>query len=159
MKVRTLALLAVVAVIAVACSSDSDTTTTSAAATADPSTTTAPAETSGEVTTADTDLGTVLVDAEGFTLYVFTLDSDGESTCYDQCAATWPPAPAEMAISGDLDASIFGTTTRTDGSEQLTVDGKPLYTFSPDANPGDTTGQGVNDVWFVVDANGAVIGP
>jgi predicted lipoprotein with Yx(FWY)xxD motif len=106
----------------------------------------------------ETDLGTILVDADGFTLYVFTVDTGGESACYDDCAATWPPVPGDSEISSDLDASIFGTTTRTDGSEQLTVNGQPLYLFTPDANPGDTNGQGVNDVWFVVDSAGTMIG-
>jgi predicted lipoprotein with Yx(FWY)xxD motif len=106
----------------------------------------------------ETDLGTILVDADGFTLYVFTVDTGGESACYDDCAATWPPVPGDSEISSDLDASIFGTTTRTDGSEQLTVNGQPLYLFTPDANPGDTNGQGVNDVWFVVDSTGTMIG-
>lgn len=168
MKMRALAILAVVALVA-ACSSDTNDTTTEAAGneasttteatSSDSSTTTTPADSSGEVHTAETDLGTILVDADGFTLYIFTLDSDGESTCYDQCAATWPPVSAGMGIGGDLDESIFGSTTRTDGSEQLTVSGKPLYTFTPDASPGDINGQGVNDVWFVVDETGAVVGP
>jgi len=106
----------------------------------------------------ETDLGTILVDADGFTLYVFTVDTDGESACYDDCADLWPPAPGDSAISSDLDASIFGTTTRTDGSEQLTVNGQPLYRYTPDANPGDTAGQGVAGVWFVVDSVGEMIG-
>jgi predicted lipoprotein with Yx(FWY)xxD motif len=106
----------------------------------------------------ETDLGTILVDADGFTLYVFTVDTDGESACYDDCADLWPPAPGDSAISSDLDASIFGTTTRTDGSEQLTVSGAPLYRYTPDANPGDTAGQGVAGVWFVVDSAGEMIG-
>ena len=106
----------------------------------------------------DTDLGTILVDADGFTLYVFTVDTDGESTCYDDCADLWPPVPGDSAISSDLDASIFGTTTRTDGSEQLTVNGMPLYLYAPDTSAGDTTGQGVGGVWFVVDSAGEMIG-
>ena len=110
------------------------------------------------MSTASTDLGTVLVDPEGFTVYVFLNDTNGESTCYDSCAATWPAVPGDTAISSDLDDSIFGTTTRTDGTEQLTVDGRPLYRYSPDTNPGDTGGQGVGEVWFVVGSDGAMIG-
>ena len=46
-------------------------------------------------TTADSELGTVLVNAEGLTLYGFTNDVDGEPSCYDDCADAWPPsAPA-----------------------------------------------------------------
>jgi predicted lipoprotein with Yx(FWY)xxD motif len=110
------------------------------------------------VHTAQTDLGTILVDPDGFTLYIFTADSGGESTCYDACADLWPPIPADTAISAELDGSIFGSTTRTDGSEQLTVNGMPLSLYTPDTSPGDTTGQDFNGVWFVVDANGEVIG-
>jgi len=106
----------------------------------------------------ETDLGTILVDDDGFTLYVFTVDTEGESTCYDDCAGLWPAVPGDSAISTDLDASIFGTTTRTDGSEQLTVNGQPLYLYTPDTGPGDTTGQGVGGVWFVVDSAGEMIG-
>lgn len=106
----------------------------------------------------ETDLGTILVDADGFTLYVFTNDTDGESTCYDACADLWPPVPGDSAISTDLDASTFGTTTRTDGSEQLTINSQPLYRYTPDVSPGDTTGQNVGGVWFVVDSAGEMIG-
>jgi predicted lipoprotein with Yx(FWY)xxD motif len=116
------------------------------------------AEPTGGITTADTDLGTILVDGDGFTLYVFTQDTDGESVCYDDCAALWPPIPANAPIGGGLDASIFGSTTRTDGSEQLTVNGMPLYLYTPDTSPGDVTGQGFGGVWFVVDADGEMIG-
>ncbi|MEX1091612.1 MAG: hypothetical protein WEB67_14225 [Acidimicrobiia bacterium] len=136
-----------------------DTSTTTAAG-ADTTTTAAvdDEEAMDGVHTASTDLGVILVDPDGFTLYVFTNDSDGESTCYQGCAELWPPVPGDSAISSDLDASIFGTTTRTDGSEQLTVNGMPLYLYTPDANPGDTTGQNFSGVWFVVDGNGSVIG-
>lgn len=110
------------------------------------------------VHTASTDLGEILVDPDGFTLYIFTDDTDGESTCYDACADLWPPVSGETSISTGLDSTIFGTTTRTDGSEQLTVNGMPLYLYTPDTSPGDTTGQGVGGVWFVVDGDGSVIG-
>jgi predicted lipoprotein with Yx(FWY)xxD motif len=110
------------------------------------------------VHTASTDLGEILVDPDGFSLYIFTDDTNGESTCYDACADLWPPVPGDSAISSDLEASIFGTTPRTDGSEQLTVNGMPLYLYTPDATPGDTTGQNFGGVWFVVDGNGSVIG-
>jgi predicted lipoprotein with Yx(FWY)xxD motif len=127
-------------------------------------TTTAPAGTpepttgaTGAVSTASTDLGTILVDPAGFTLYVFTNDSDRASACYDDCSTLWPPVPADTPISSDLDGSLFGSSSRTDGVEQLTVDGRPLYRYTPDTNPGDTTGQGFSGVWFVVGADGQMI--
>ncbi|MEX0863657.1 MAG: hypothetical protein WD269_02135 [Acidimicrobiia bacterium] len=110
------------------------------------------------VTTANTDLGTILVDPDGRTMYVFTQDTEGESTCYDDCAALWPSVPADAPIGSGLDASLFGSTTRTDGASQLTLDGQPLYIYTPDTAPGDTLGQGFGGVWFVVGADGAMIG-
>jgi predicted lipoprotein with Yx(FWY)xxD motif len=149
------------ALLIAACGSDNGTDTTSAGA--DPTTTegagdtTAPEAMTG-VHTSETDLGTILVDADGFTLYAFTPDTDGVSTCYDQCAEVWPAAPGDSEIGSDLDAAMFGTAARTDGGDQLTVNGQPLYRYTPDANPGDTSGQGVSNVWFVVDADGAMVG-
>jgi predicted lipoprotein with Yx(FWY)xxD motif len=140
-----------------------DTTTTAAAgettmADDGASTTAAGEEMADGVHASDTDLGSILVDAEGFTLYVFTNDVGGESSCYDSCEATWPVVAGDTAIGSDLDAAMFGTTARTDGTEQLTVNGQPLYRYAPDASPGDTTGQAVGDVWFVVGADGNMIG-
>lgn len=150
MRRSTLAVLAAALLVVVACGdSGGDGTTVAGGGTS----------AGGEgVHGASTDLGTILVDAEGFTLYVFTNDTDGESTCYDACADLWPAVPADSTIGSDLDASMFGTTTRTDGSEQLTVAGQPLYRYTPDTNPGDTTGQGFSGVWFVVGVDGAMIG-
>ncbi len=111
----------------------------------------------GGVATADTDLGTVLVDPSGFTMYVFTEDGNGESVCTDGCASVWPPVSGDTAIGTGLNASTFATSTRNDGTVQLTVGGRPLYTYSADANPGDTKGQDVNGVWFVVDPDGNLI--
>ncbi|MGH8916211.1 MAG: COG4315 family predicted lipoprotein, partial [Acidimicrobiia bacterium] len=133
-----------------------ETATTTTAA--DAASTTAGEEMADGVTTSESDVGTILVDPEGFTLYVFTNDTGGESTCYDDCAGNWPAVPGDTPIGSDLDASLFGTTPRTDGTEQLTVNGQPLYRYTPDANPGDVNGQGVGEVWFVVGADGAAIG-
>jgi predicted lipoprotein with Yx(FWY)xxD motif len=122
-------------------------------------TTTAAEEMMDGVHAADSALGTILVDGEGFTVYAFTVDGEGESACYDACAQMWPPLRADTQFASDLDASLFGSITRTDGGDQLTANGHPLYRYAPDASPGDTTGQGINDVWFVVDPGGNLIGP
>jgi predicted lipoprotein with Yx(FWY)xxD motif len=174
MRPKTLGLILAFALVLAACGGGAgettttadvgqeDTTTTAAESdatttTAQPSTSTTAPEMMEGVHASDSDLGEILVDPDGFTLYIFTADSDGESTCYDACADLWPPVPADTTISSDLDASIFGSTPRTSGSDQLTVNGMPLYRYTPDVNPGDVTGQGFNDVWFVVDASGTVI--
>ena len=120
-------------------------------------TTTSAAEMMDGVHVAESDLGQILVDPDGFTLYIFTADSEGESACYDACAETWPPVAADTVIGADLDAAMFGAIERTDGTEQLTVNGMPLYLYTPDASPGDTNGHGANDVWFVVDADGNML--
>lgn len=176
MRPRHMIVALVIAIVAAACGGDGSTDTTEAAATPttaeettdttaeSPATTSAeaPATTSGEETmdgvhVAETDLGPVLVDQNGLTLYVFTPDTEGVSTCYDDCAASWPAVAGDTPISPDLDAAMFGTAPRDDGSEQLTVNGMPLYLFAGDAAPGDTNGQGLNDVWFVVDGTGSMI--
>lgn len=110
------------------------------------------AESSIEV--APSDLGEILVDDEGTTLYLFTPDAQGESTCYDDCEVNWPPLTDGAEAGSGVDAAMVGSTTRSDGSEQVTYNGWPLYYFAGDVAPGETNGQGINDVWFVVSPGG-----
>lgn len=112
-----------------------------------------------DVQVGSTALGDVLVDADGMTLYLFTNDSDGQSACYDDCAVAWPPltVDAEPVAGEAVDAGLLGTTERDDGSIQVTYDGSPLYTWASDNDPGDVSGQGVNDVWFVLTPDGEAI--
>lgn len=102
------------------------------------------------------DLGEVLVDGEGRTLYMFDPDAQGESTCYDECEENWPPLVTEgEASAGEgIDDSKLGTVERTDGSQQVTYNDWPLYYFGADEAAGDVAGQGVNDVWWVLNADG-----
>jgi predicted lipoprotein with Yx(FWY)xxD motif len=124
------------------------------AATAEPS-----AAAEAELALAESDLGPILVDGEGRTLYRFEKDSDGATACAGECAGIWPPMPADGVVAAEgVDAALLGSLQREDGTEQLTYAGRPLYYFAQDAEPGDTNGQGVNDVWFVVDAAGAAVG-
>ena len=97
------------------------------------------------------DLGTFLTDTRGMTLYMYTKDDVGISNCYQGCAAAWPPlmAQSDPVLPADLPGAI-GTTTRTDGGLQVTYNGMPLYYWAQDQQPGDTTGQNVGGVWFVV---------
>ena len=139
-------------------------TTTSGPTTTVPGSTTAPPAGSSSMASegvhlADSGLGQILVDPDGLTLYLFTVDTGGESACYDSCADNWPAVPGDTAVASSLDSSMFtfGTTERTDGSSQLTLNDQPLYYFAGDSAPGDTNGQGLNDVWYVVDANGQMI--
>lgn len=103
----------------------------------------------------DSELGTHLVDGEGMTVYLFAPDEAGESTCDDACAESWPPVLGDDPDTGDgVDEELVGTTTRDDGEVQVTYDGWPLYHFSGDEQPGEATGQGVNDAWFVIGPDG-----
>ena len=113
----------------------------------------------GTVTVAATSLGEVLVDGDGLTLYMFDSDSEGASTCYDACATTWPPllADDDPATGGGAADSLGGTVERDDGGTQVTYAGWPLYYFEQDAVPGDVNGQGVNGLWWVLDAEGEPI--
>jgi len=137
--------------------------TESPEATASPATesptSTAPAAGVETVAIADSGLGQILVDGDGRTLYLFQADADGEPTCYDQCEDNWPPlvAEGEIAVGAGLDDSDFSTVARTDGTMQVRIGDWPLYYFAADAAPGDTNGQGVGDVWFVVSPTGEAI--
>ena len=143
----------VLTIVTAACGSDEGSEPESAGAAGGESTPPA-----GTVQAADSDLGTILVDADGMTLYLFQADSDGTSTCYDDCATTWPPLVEDAPAAGEgADPALIGTTPRDDGAVQVTYGGQPLYTFAADASPGDIEGQGVGDVWFVVDPAGVAI--
>ncbi len=109
---------------------------------------------------ADHALGRILVDGAGRTLYGFTNDVDGVPSCYEACADAWPPVLAGdgEGVGDGLDASLLTTASRTDGSTQLRYGDWPLYWFAADSAPGDANGQGVGGNWFVIDADGALIG-
>ena len=164
---RLLALTAVLLLVLAACGDDDDDGTaagdTSTTAAADDTSTTAAgdgaAAGAATVAVASSDLGDILVDGEGLTLYMFGNDEGGESACYDSCAQTWPPLVTEGdATGGDgADAALLGTTARDDGTTQVTYNGHPLYYYATDSAPGDTNGQGVGDVWFVLSPAGEPI--
>ena len=114
-----------------------------------------------EVEAEDSPLGTILVDRKGNTLYVFLQDTGDTSTCTGDCAATWPALIAKGEVKagggGGVDESLLGTSARDDGTTQVTYNGHPLYYFSGDHAPGDTNGQGIGDIWFVVSPAGDAI--
>jgi predicted lipoprotein with Yx(FWY)xxD motif len=107
------------------------------------------------------DYGPILVDDEGFALYVFMNDTQnsGASTCTGACAAAWPPLISDgpPAAGEGVDEFLLSTLPRDDGSTQVTYNGWPLYTFVDDMTPGDTTGQGLDDsggLWFLISPSG-----
>jgi predicted lipoprotein with Yx(FWY)xxD motif len=104
-------------------------------------------------------LGMILVDGEGMTLYRFDNDTAGVSNCSGGCLTAWPPLLTEfepVALEG-VNGEI-GTITRSDGTMQVTVNGFPLYYWQNDEAAGDANGQGVNNIWWVVDADGETVG-
>jgi predicted lipoprotein with Yx(FWY)xxD motif len=107
-------------------------------------------------------VGTYLVDGQGRTLYLFEADKGMSSTCYGACATAWPPITTSGAPSAGpgIDASKLGTTRRNDGTLEATYGGHPLYYFRRDAQPGATTGQGINAFgakWYVLAPSGEKI--
>ncbi|GAD00186.1 family 31 carbohydrate-binding protein [Agarivorans albus] len=89
----------------------------------------------------------------GLTLYTFDVDNAGASQCNGNCATTWPPFIVNSAseIKAPSGVSGLGVSARQDGSLQLTLNNEPLYYFSGDNNLGDTSGHGINSVWWVAD--------
>lgn len=145
---RLLALLFAAALIAAGCGDDDDNDAGGDGSSGDGA---------ADLQLSSSDLGDILIDADGNTLYLFVPDNQGDSTCYDECEANWPIV-AELSSVGDgLDAGLLGTTERTTGDTQATYNGWPLYYFGADAAAGDTNGQGVNEVWYVIDADGNAI--
>lgn len=170
---RISTMLIALALGAAACGSDDTGTTstepagTESAPTESPDTITVPAASSTDsdvadtsaaltLSLADTDIGSVVVDGDGNTVYLFTND-DGTPTCNDACADTWPPVPAPATAGAGVDSDLIGSATRADGTEQATYGGWPLYYYAADTAPGDTNGQGIGEVWFTIDATGNAI--
>ena len=108
--------------------------------------------------------GQVLTDGQGRALYLFAADSAGVSTCYGACATAWPPLLTEKGANVDamhaVTAGLTGTTTRSDGTLQVTYNGHPLYYFEGDKQAGQITCQAVVNfgaAWYVVDPKGNAI--
>jgi predicted lipoprotein with Yx(FWY)xxD motif len=115
-------------------------------------------ESAGQVATGTSaQLGKFVTDSRGMTLYMFTKDSPGKSVCEGDCLAAWPAVTGEVTAGEGVDASKIGTIKRSDGSTQATFGGWPLYYWVKDKKPGDTTGQGVGGVWYVLSPQGQVI--
>jgi predicted lipoprotein with Yx(FWY)xxD motif len=115
--------------------------------------------------TGNPELGEILVNDLGLTLYVFKEDRGGKSSCYGECAATWPPMTTTAAgqISGvsDRQAGLLGTTMRKDGTLQVTYAGHPLYTYADDKEAGEANGQGIDSfggAWYALQPSGEEAG-
>ena len=107
------------------------------------------------------DLGRFITDSQGRTLYLRTTEVGTTSNCVDACLTTWPPlvqATGQPTLAAGLGGTV-GVAAQADGRRQATYNGKLLYYFRNDVNPGDTMGQGVGGTWFVVEAAGATALP
>lgn len=113
------------------------------------------------VNVSESTAGSILVDSQGRSLYLFTSDTQnsGTSTCSGDCLTNWPPLLSlDAPVAGDgVDATMLSTITRDDGTTQVTYNGWPLYLYSGDTAPGDINGQGVGDKWYLVAPDGQMI--
>ena len=172
LRIPYLSLLVVMALALAACSASTPTATTEPTIIM-PATTTTESSPTVEMTVAATavstptapavikstqnsTLGAILVDSNGMTLYYFLNDTPGASNCSGNCAVLWPsfltngtPTTTDTAVTGAL-----GVFTRTDGSQQVTYAGSPLYYYSGDKAAGDANGQGLNNLWYAAPAAG-----
>ncbi|WP_307805323.1 COG4315 family predicted lipoprotein [Streptomyces spirodelae] len=111
-----------------------------------------------------TDLGKILVDGSGRTIYLFEADKSSKSTCDGGCAQAWPPVvvkgKAEPKAGAGVKSGLLGTSKRDDGERQVTYQGHPLYLYAGDDKPGDTNGQALDQFgaeWFVLAPSGKKI--
>ena len=153
----TIALAAAAALTLSACNSDDSGTGTPSGDDMSPSPTTSitnpGSADAASLMTADSEFGTIVVDGTGMVVYQYDEDTQGsgESSCSGGCLANWPPvpggadAPTLEGITGEVT-----TITGTDGNPQLVLNGWPLYYYAGDTNPGDTAGQAISDVWWVI---------
>ncbi|MGW1490752.1 COG4315 family predicted lipoprotein [Streptomyces sp. NPDC002402] len=111
------------------------------------------------VKTADSELGKILVDDSGRTLYGFTKDKPGASKCDADCIAVWPALTSskDVKAGSGTDAALLKETKLGEGAEQAVYGDWPLYYYVGDATPGDVNGQGLDGEWFVIAADGKLV--
>ncbi|MET1021750.1 MAG: hypothetical protein ABWX69_06075 [Arthrobacter sp.] len=147
--------------------SGTSTSPTTAAATSAPASaatgsasTSAPAAAAAELKVADSTAGKIVVDGKGMSVYYFTKDvmNSGKSACTGGCLEAWPPvlATADTPMVDGVTGTV-GTIPTPDGKKQLTVNGMPVYYYAEDSTAGDTKGQGVGSVWYLVAPSGEMI--
>src|ERR1700751_6189716 len=121
-----------------------------------------PKTASGQAATvgiSNTGIGQILVNSQGRTLYLLKADQGTKSACTGACARAWPPllVKGPPTLGKGINASLVHTTTRPEGTTQLTYNGHPLYLFAQDQKAGETNGQGVSAFgasWFALSSTG-----
>lgn len=110
----------------------------------------------------DPNLGNIVVDKNGMTVYRFLKDKAWPkpvSNCTGACLEKWPVvAPVEFNDTKDIPEKGYMNFTRPDGARQQTLNCSPIYTFSGDKEPGDINGQGVGGTWYAVAPDGKLVG-
>jgi predicted lipoprotein with Yx(FWY)xxD motif len=114
-----------------------------------------------EITTADSQFGEILFDADDRAIYLFEKETTDESECYGECAVAWPPVltKGQPTASGAVAGKLLGTTERDDGSLQVTYDGRPLY-YYVDEPRGQVLCHNVDEfggLWLVIEPSGAPV--
>ncbi len=103
--------------------------------------------------------GSYLIGKNGMTVYAYTMDSKNKSVCYADCENQWPPfhlSGTNLSVMG-VNNEMLKSIQRTDGTTQLTYNGWPLYYFYQDQKPGDTNGQGMKSIWYLIGPDGKLI--
>ncbi|MFJ2022322.1 hypothetical protein ACIODW_00735 [Streptomyces sp. NPDC087897] len=112
-----------------------------------------------EVTVADGELGSILVDGRGRTLYAFTKDKETTGTCAAECIAVWPALTTHSpaAAGKGVERSLLREASQPGGAVQVTYGEWPLYYYVGDMVPGDVNGQGLDGEWFAVSPDGKLV--
>ena len=109
---------------------------------------------------------TVLVDWEGYSLYMFRPDDRATVTCTGTCVLTWPPltlaSGSKPRLGKGVRSSLVGTVVDGQGTTVVTYDGWPLYTYTSDIRPGMASGQGIDlngGPWYLIRPDGQPLSP
>lgn len=106
----------------------------------------------------DTEFGQALGDAGGFLLYQFDGDERDASVCIEKCIQTWLPQPVgDALVAQGLEPTLLSGFERADGIVQASWNGRPLYRFAGDNEPGETKGVGTAGRWWLIAPNGTRI--
>jgi predicted lipoprotein with Yx(FWY)xxD motif len=90
---------------------------------------------------------TVLVNAQGMTLYRLSGEQNGKFICASAaCVQVWHPLSVSAGGTATGPVGHLSTVKRPDGALQVAYKGLPLYTFAQDHSPGDANGEGIKDV-------------
>jgi predicted lipoprotein with Yx(FWY)xxD motif len=103
-------------------------------------------------TIVDGDLGRVLTTPQKQAIYIWKSEPRGTIRCTGACAKAWPPVLVKKGVKVPMRISgirgDFGTIRRSDGSRQLTLNRRALYTYAHE-QPGQVLCNDV-DNWFAV---------